>query len=102
MTTYRQRADHIIHDLKNLLSVLALAVDNLAKDKNDVASQQPNLVTVADLVQELIVRIDKLAQVVGTDSDFRPQCPSSDKSKIISLEGKFKRRQYSQASGRLP
>ena len=102
MTTSRQQSDRLIHDLKNLLSVMVLAVDNLMRDKNHVAFHQPNLLTLAGLVQELIVRFDDLAQVVASGSDFGPKCSTSDDSKIIPIKGHIQRRPCSQLSGKFP
>ena len=100
MTRHPEK-DRIIHDIKNLLSALLLSVENLASDKTYAAPQQLRLSATADLVQDLIVRVDELAQVVGTDSSLRPQRPSSDRSRIFPIEGEVQRRQYSQLAEKL-
>lgn len=101
MTRHPEK-DRIIHDIKNLLSALLLSVENLASDRNYEAPQQLRLSATADLVQELLARVDDLAQAIGTDSDLSPQGLSRDRSRIFPIEGEVQRRQYSQLAKKLP
>jgi len=91
MTICSPHSARIIHDIKNLLSALVLAVDALVKDKNQAALQQASLGALADLVQELIIRVDKLARAVGTDRDLRSPYPPDDKSKLLPTESNARR-----------
>lgn len=72
------QAERIIHDVKNVLSVLFLNMGKLEKDFGHENLRQPNSTALVDLIQELSDLVDILAQVVLADSMARSDSSSDE------------------------